>query len=211
MSRGGVSKATKGINLSEDIFAGFNAVLRGSAGGSSMHEYVQIGKGRDVGMQQLYKFEAKLSQGAAEQTTTRDVYRLGQGLDFFRLLTFYYHGLGFYISNCLTVWAVFLFLYSKLFLVMFHFDAHIVLFSGAQSLSYWFGQMAFLLTLPVLATIGVEKGYALLDVACATVRILVTRNVLSECKEQNASSDCSAHRLHPQHMFIPYCSSSSLF
>jgi callose synthase len=128
MSRGGVSKASKSINLSEDIFAGFNAVLRGSAGGSSMHEYVQIGKGRDVGMQQLYTFEAKLSAGAAEQTTTRDVYRLGQGLDFFRLLTFYYHGLGFYISNCLTVWAVFLFLYSKLFLVMFHFDTHIVLF-----------------------------------------------------------------------------------
>ena len=29
MTRGGVSKASKGINLSEDIFAGFNSMLRG--------------------------------------------------------------------------------------------------------------------------------------------------------------------------------------
>jgi callose synthase len=36
-------------------------VLRG--GHITMHEYIQVGKGRDVGLQQLYKFEAKLAQG----------------------------------------------------------------------------------------------------------------------------------------------------
>jgi callose synthase len=35
-----------------------------------------VGKGRDVGMQQIYKFEAKLSQGAAEQSISRDVSRM---------------------------------------------------------------------------------------------------------------------------------------
>ena len=64
-TRGGVSKASRGINLSEDIFAGYTAVIRG--GGVTMREYAQVGKGRDVGMQQIYKFEAKLSQGNAEQ------------------------------------------------------------------------------------------------------------------------------------------------
>lgn len=54
-----------------------------------------MGKGRDVGMQQIYKFEAKLSQGAAEQTLSRDVNRLGDRLDFFRLLSFYFGGLGY--------------------------------------------------------------------------------------------------------------------
>jgi 1,3-beta-glucan synthase component len=29
MTRGGVSKASKGINLSEDIFAGYNNCIRG--------------------------------------------------------------------------------------------------------------------------------------------------------------------------------------
>ncbi|KAI9908667.1 hypothetical protein PsorP6_003547 [Peronosclerospora sorghi] len=52
-------------------------------------EYTKCGKGRDVGMQQIYKFEAKLAQGAAEQSLSRDVYRMSQHLDFFKLLSFY--------------------------------------------------------------------------------------------------------------------------
>ena len=59
-----VSKASKVINLSEDILAGYNNVVRG--GSVSFKEYVQVGKGRDVGAQQIYQFEAKLSQGNAE-------------------------------------------------------------------------------------------------------------------------------------------------
>ena len=69
MTRGGVSKASRGINLSEDIFAGFNTHLRG--GSVTMHEYLQLGKGRDVGLQQITQFEAKLSQGNAEQARPR--------------------------------------------------------------------------------------------------------------------------------------------
>jgi len=88
MSRGGVSKASKAINLSEDIYAGFNNVLRG--GHVTFREYIQVGKGRDVGLQQLFKFEAKLAQGAAMQSLSRDVYRMAFSLDFFRLLSFYY-------------------------------------------------------------------------------------------------------------------------
>src|SRR5690606_17030582 len=66
MSRGGISKASRSLNLSEDIFAGYNSTLRGGEVG--FVEYLQVGKGRDVGLQQLFKFEAKLSQGAAMQS-----------------------------------------------------------------------------------------------------------------------------------------------
>ena len=66
MTEGGVSKASRGINLSEDVFAGFNATLRGKT--VQFSEYIQVGKGRDMGLQQTYKFEAKLSQGNAEQS-----------------------------------------------------------------------------------------------------------------------------------------------
>lgn len=37
---GGISKASKGINLSEDIFAGYNNCLRG--GGVDFKEYLQV-------------------------------------------------------------------------------------------------------------------------------------------------------------------------
>jgi callose synthase len=109
ITRGGVSKASKGINLSEDIFAGYNNVLRGGSVG--FKEYLQVGKGRDVGMSQIYKFEAKLSQGAAEQSLSRDVYRMCHRLDFCRLLSFYYGGIGHYFSNVLTVLTVYIVVY----------------------------------------------------------------------------------------------------
>ncbi|KAI3698332.1 hypothetical protein L2E82_41802 [Cichorium intybus] len=46
ITRGGVSKASRTINLSEDIFSGYNSTLRG--GYVTHHEYIQVGKGRDV-------------------------------------------------------------------------------------------------------------------------------------------------------------------
>nr|CAB3451615.1 unnamed protein product [Digitaria exilis] len=97
LTRGGVSKASKIINLSEDIFAGFNSTLR--EGNVTHHEYMQVGKGRDVGLNQISLFEAKIANGNGEQTLSRDVYRLGHRFDFFRMLSCYYTTIGFYFST----------------------------------------------------------------------------------------------------------------
>ncbi|XP_062221330.1 callose synthase 2-like, partial [Phragmites australis] len=101
LTRGGVSKASKIINLSEDIFAGFNSTLR--EGNVTHHEYMQVGKGRDVGLNQISLFEAKIANGNGEQTLSRDVYRLGHRFDFFRMLSCYYTTIGFYFSTMITV------------------------------------------------------------------------------------------------------------
>ena len=71
--------------------------LRG--GTITHHEYIQVGKGRDVGFDQLAKFEAKVACGLGEQVTTRDMYRLAHRFDFFRMLSYYYTGVGFYINS----------------------------------------------------------------------------------------------------------------
>ncbi|GJM87531.1 hypothetical protein PR202_ga03495 [Eleusine coracana subsp. coracana] len=97
LTRGGVSKASKIINLSEDIFAGFNSTLR--EGNVTHHEYMQVGKGRDVGLNQISLFEAKIANGNGEQTLSRDIYRLGHRFDFFRMLSCYYTTIGFYFST----------------------------------------------------------------------------------------------------------------
>uniref|UniRef100_A0A6N2NKJ4 1,3-beta-glucan synthase n=1 Tax=Salix viminalis TaxID=40686 RepID=A0A6N2NKJ4_SALVM len=109
ITRGGISKASKIINLSEDIFAGYNTTLRG--GYVTHHEYIQVGKGRDVGMNQISSFEAKVANGNGEQTLSRDVYRLGRRFDFYRMLSFYFTTVGFYFSNCaycifVLIWAL---------------------------------------------------------------------------------------------------------
>ncbi|KAF6164089.1 hypothetical protein GIB67_017673 [Kingdonia uniflora] len=55
LTRGGIIKASKLINLSENIFASFNSTLR--EGNVTHHEYMQVGKGRDLGLDQISLFE----------------------------------------------------------------------------------------------------------------------------------------------------------
>ena len=158
ITRGGISKSSKGINLSEDIFAGYNNILRGGSVG--FKEYLQVGKGRDVGMSQIYKFEAKLSQGAAEQSLSRDVYRMCNRLDFFRLLSFYYGGIGHYFSNVLTVFTVYIVVYLMALLAIFGIEkigTRVITPMG--TIQMLLGGLGLLQTIPLFATLGVERGW----------------------------------------------------
>lgn len=76
---------------------GFNSTLR--EGNVTHHEYIQVGKGRDVGLNQISMFEAKIANGNGEQTLSRDIYRLGHRFDFFRMLSCYFTTIGFYFST----------------------------------------------------------------------------------------------------------------
>lgn len=123
LTRGGVSKASRVINISEDIFAGFNCTLRG--GNVTHHEYIQVGKGRDVGFNQISMFEAKVASGNGEQTLSRDVYRLGHRLDFFRMLSVFYTTVGFYFNTMMVVLTVYAFVWGRLYLSLSGLEAAI--------------------------------------------------------------------------------------
>ncbi|KAH9789381.1 callose synthase 9 [Citrus sinensis] len=116
ITRGGISKASRVINISEDIYAGFNTTLR--QGNVTHHEYIQVGKGRDVGLNQIAVFEGKVAGGNGEQVLSRDVYRLGQLFDFFRMMSFYFTTVGYYFCTMLTVLTVYAFLYGKTYLAL---------------------------------------------------------------------------------------------
>lgn len=116
LTRGGLSKASRVINISEDIFAGFNCTLRG--GNVTHHEYIQVGKGRDVGLNQISMFEAKVASGNGEQVLSRDVYRLGHRLDFFRMLSFFYTTVGFFFNTMVIILTVYAFLWGRFYLAL---------------------------------------------------------------------------------------------
>ncbi|VAI68706.1 unnamed protein product [Triticum turgidum subsp. durum] len=120
ITRGGISKASRVINISEDIYAGFNSTLR--QGNITHHEYIQVGKGRDVGLNQIALFEGKVAGGNGEQVLSRDVYRLGQLFDFFRMLTFFYTTVGYYVCTMMTVLTVYIFLYGRVYLALSGLD-----------------------------------------------------------------------------------------
>ncbi|KAL6555852.1 Callose synthase 5 [Orobanche hederae] len=165
ITRGGISKASRGINLSEDIFAGFNSTLR--RGNITHHEYIQVGKGRDVGLNQISLFEAKVACGNGEQTLSRDLYRLGHRFDFFRMLSCYYTTTGFYVSSMLVVLTVYAYLYGKLYLSMSGLEKTIVRYARSKGddaltavmASQSIVQLGIFMTLPMVMEIGLERGF----------------------------------------------------
>ncbi|XWS47846.1 hypothetical protein CRYUN_Cryun13aG0020200 [Craigia yunnanensis] len=120
ITRGGISKASRVINISEDIYAGFNSTLR--KGNITHHEYIQVGKGRDVGLNQIALFEGKVAGGNGEQVLSRDIYRLGQLFDFFRMLSFFFTTVGYYVCTMMTVLTVYIFLYGRVYLAFSGID-----------------------------------------------------------------------------------------
>ncbi|KAJ7846048.1 1,3-beta-glucan synthase [Mycena olivaceomarginata] len=113
-TRGGVSKAQKGLHLNEDIYAGMNAFGRG---GRIKHtEYFQCGKGRDLGFGTILNFQTKIGTGMGEQMLSREYYYLGTQLPIDRFLTFYYGHPGFHINNMLIIASVQLFIVTMVFL-----------------------------------------------------------------------------------------------
>ncbi|KAI0826038.1 1,3-beta-glucan synthase [Irpex lacteus] len=113
-TRGGVSKAQKGLHLNEDIYAGMTAFGRG---GRIKHtEYYQCGKGRDLGFGTILNFQTKIGTGMGEQMLSREYYYLGTQLPIDRFLTFYYGHPGFHINNMLVILSVQVFVLTMVFL-----------------------------------------------------------------------------------------------
>ncbi|KAI1080277.1 glycosyltransferase family 48 protein [Whalleya microplaca] len=107
-TRGGVSKAQKGLHLNEDIYAGMTALLRG---GRIKHcEYYQCGKGRDLGFGSILNFTTKIGTGMGEQMLSREYYYLGTQLPLDRFLSFYYAHAGFHLNNIFIMLSVQMFM-----------------------------------------------------------------------------------------------------
>ncbi|PON84478.1 Glycosyl transferase [Trema orientale] len=162
LTRGGISKASRVINISEDIFAGFNCTLRG--GNVTHHEYIQVGKGRDVGLNQVSMFEAKVASGNGEQVLSRDVYRLGHRLDFFRMLSFFYTTVGFFFNTMMVILTVYAFLWSRLYLALSGVEGSALANDSNKALGtilnqQFIIQLGLFTALPMIVENSLEQGF----------------------------------------------------
>ncbi|KAF7972714.1 hypothetical protein HWV62_41527 [Athelia sp. TMB] len=131
-TRGGISKAQKGLHLNEDIYAGMNAFGRG---GRIKHtEYYQCGKGRDLGFGTILNFTTKIGTGMGEQMLSREYYYMGTQLPIDRFLTFYYGHPGFHINNMLVILSVQIFIVTMVFLGTLNQELSVCNFNSAGQL-----------------------------------------------------------------------------
>lgn len=61
-------------------------------------------------------FEKKVAGGNAEQMLSRDMRRMFDGMDFFRMMSLFYSGPGFFLNTLILMMGIFSILYSKVFL-----------------------------------------------------------------------------------------------
>jgi callose synthase len=157
VTRGGISKANKVLCVSEDIFGAFNSVLKG--GRVIYREYIKAGKGKDLGFEQVYLFESKISSGNGEQALSRDFSRLTDQFDLPRLLSFFHSSNGFYWSNMFVIWSTSWFVYTQLLISICIPDEESALLSDLTKAVTFSVQLGIILTVPLVAELILEKGF----------------------------------------------------
>ena len=166
---GGVSKASKTIHVSEDIFGGANAVMRG---GSIIYtEAVHCGKARDITFAGINQFEQKISGGNALQCMSRDYSRMGANLDIFRLLSLYTTSIGFFLTASLLHTALIGMLLSLISLAMCRAetffkegDVSFEVERGSIGMDHVYSaefvlQLGFVKAVPLFIELWVETGF----------------------------------------------------
>jgi len=139
-ARAGISKANPVYNLSEDIFAGYVALLHDKQ--STHTDLLQDEKGRDTALPSTSTFTAKIAQGAAAQMKSRDVFELHTRLDYIRQLMFFQSSTGFYIATTLMLVSVRMYMLGLLLFTLAGYSA--------QNL----GNFGLIFSLPFLIQVG---------------------------------------------------------
>ena len=111
-------------------------------------------------LSEISAFFAKLSQGAACQLMSRDLYRLIKALPLDRQLSLVFGGFGFYVVNCLTMAVVFA---TAFLLVLLNLGGLLEYFIGSTtsltSLTMWMPLLVSIgLMMPDTFLVWYEKG-----------------------------------------------------
>ena len=92
---------------SSGVYPSVRLVSPPSTGGKSIfREYHACGKGRGANFSEINGFFAKLSQGAAYQLQSRDVYRVSKLLPLERRASLFFSVFSFYVANAITMYVV---------------------------------------------------------------------------------------------------------
>jgi hypothetical protein len=106
-NRGGMSKCSAAVNLSEDIFAGFNAKMREE---TCPHiDYLEFLKGREAALNASSNFFAKISGGSVGMMRSRDLQLICEHIGIINCMSFYFASTAFYVSNLLVDISIYMY------------------------------------------------------------------------------------------------------
>eukprot|EP00411_Alexandrium_monilatum_P072463 CAMPEP_0175565768 /NCGR_PEP_ID=MMETSP0096-20121207/39613_1 /TAXON_ID=311494 /ORGANISM="Alexandrium monilatum, Strain CCMP3105" /LENGTH=561 /DNA_ID=CAMNT_0016869063 /DNA_START=81 /DNA_END=1763 /DNA_ORIENTATION=+ len=106
-NRGGMSKASPVVNLSEDLFAGYNVRMREER--SPHTDVLEFEKGREATFNAASNFFSKIAGGSISVLRSRDNHLLCERIGILHGLSFYFASIGFYLSNLLVDFSTYLY------------------------------------------------------------------------------------------------------
>jgi len=155
-NRGGMSKSSPVVNLSEDIFAGFNVRMREE---KSPHiDALEFEKGREATFNAASNFFSKIAGGSVSVIRSRDNHLLCERIGLLHSFSFYFTSVAFYTSNLLVDLSTYL--YVILF-ILFNLaglgpgELHAL---GSTFSTEWIISMGLVSLFPQLAEMILEFG-----------------------------------------------------
>lgn len=104
LNRGTLSKASPNLNLSEDVFSGYNTLLRDEK--ITHSDQLEWQKGREVVFTASSGFMGKITAGSVAIQRSRDMKYMQFRLDFPKKLSLYFGGIGSYVLNLLIDYSI---------------------------------------------------------------------------------------------------------
>ncbi|CAJ1407050.1 unnamed protein product [Effrenium voratum] len=155
-NRGGMSKASPVVNLSEDIFAGYNVHMREEA--SPHVDALEFEKGREAAFNAASSFFSKISGGSVGIIRSRDNHLLCERIGILHSLSFYFTSVAFYVSNLLI--DISISLYVTLFIVFTLANIDLTKLSalGSSFSSEWLLSLGIMSLFPQLFEMILEFG-----------------------------------------------------
>jgi len=157
-NRGSLSKASPSINLSEDIFAGFNVRMRGER---SVHrDILAWDKGREASFNAASQFFTKVSSGSVGVMRSRDLKIITERLGIIDSFSFYFASIAFYLNNWLI--DISLRVYVLVFVLMTLASKTLDDIGGLGSMlaAEWILTMGIIAMVPRLMELILEYGYS---------------------------------------------------
>jgi hypothetical protein len=152
----GFNKASHGVNVNEDIFAGYECLARGVPIGFC--EWIWFWKGRDTSLRLVAIFNNKLAEGAAQQVRSRDMHFLNANLNWLSRSSLLLGTVGFYWMSVLLHASIRLYIWSLLLFEVSgvsNFDLGVA--NGIISVA-WAFQLGYVMALPGLIENTVQYG-----------------------------------------------------
>jgi len=155
-NRGSLSKASPAINLSEDIFAGFNVAMRSEI--SSHVDSLCWEKGRESSFNAAALFFTKVSKGNVGVMRSRDLKFIAENQNVKDNFSFYFASIGFYLNNVLIDYSISVYVVIFVMLTLASKTLEEVVQLDAMLASEWIVSLGTVTMLPRLAELMLEYG-----------------------------------------------------